>query len=290
MSSRRLLAFFPVLLACAGAAAAGNTAAILSSAGGAYMEAFSSFQAAYGESVPYYDLSREKPVLPPGTTTIVTFGGKAASYPWPQGSNVVYVMAAGLLIKAPPLGKAVKIRLLPEFPVIVNKLKQIQPGLRRLRIFWMAPYYARYAEPFTIEGQKLGIQVTAQRVMSPDELPALLRQTPGEADALWIPPDPLLVTAENLMIIKEFSWANGLPFYGSTKGMTRDGAAASIGVSFREMGAAAARAAARLNSGEDVPELLSPERPEITLNATAARRCGLEFPRAVLEEAAYLFP
>lgn len=290
MSSRRSLAFLPVLLACAGAAAAGNTAAVLSSAGGAYMEAFSSFQAAYGESVPYYDLSKEKPVLPPGTVTIVTFGGRAASYPWPQGSNVVYVMAAGLFIKAPPLGKAVKIRLLPEFPTILRKLKQIQPGLKRLRMLWMAPYYARYAEPFITEGKKLGIQVTAPRLMSPDDLPAALRQALGEADALWLPPDPLLVTAENLMILKEFSWATGLPFYGSTKGMTREGAVASIGVSFRDMGAAAAQAAARLNSGEELPDLLFPEKPEITLNAAAAKKCGLEFQRAVLEEANYFFP
>lgn len=290
MNSSRRLAFLPVLLACAGAAAAGNTAAVLSSAGGAYLEAFSSFQAAYGESVPYYDLSKEKPVLPPGTVTIVTFGGRAASYPWPQGSNVVYVMAAGLFIKAPPRGKAVEIRLLPEFHIIFNKLKLIQPGLKRLRILWMAPYYARYVEPFRTEGEKQGIQVTALRVASMEDLPALLRQALGETDALWIPPDPLLVTTENLMILKEFSWANGLPFYGSTKGMTREGAAASIGVSFREMGAAAARAAARLNSGEDVQELLFPEKPEITLNAAAAKKCGLEFQRAVLQEAAYLFP
>jgi len=290
MNSRRSLAFLPVLLACAGAAAAGDTAAVLTSAGGAYLEAFSSFQAAYGKSVPYFDLSKEKPALPPGTATIVTFGGKAASYPWPRGSNIVYAMAPGVFIKTQPPGKAVKIRLLPDFGVILGRLRQIQPGLKRLRILWMSPYYARYEETFRSEGEKLGIQVTAPRVLSLDELPALLRQALGESDALWIPPDPLLVTTENLMILKEFSWANGLPFYGSTKGMTREGAAASVGVSFKEMGAAAARAAARLNSGEDVPELVFPEIPEISLNAPAAKRCGLEFSRAVLEEAVYLFP
>jgi len=278
------------LLALPGTVSAGDTAAALSSAGGAYLEAFSSFQAAHGKSVPYFDLSKEKPLLPPGTTTIVTFGGKAASYPWPRGFNVVYAMAPGVFIKVQPPGKAVKIRLLPDFGIILKELKKIQPGLRRLRIFWMSPYYSQYEETFQGQGGKLGIQVSARRVLSLDEIPPLLRQALGETDALWIPPDPLLVTTENLMILKEFSWANGLPFYGSTKGMTREGAAASVGVSFKDMGAAAARAAGRLNSGEDVPEMVFPEIPEITLNAAAAKRCGLEFPRAVLEEASYLFP
>ncbi|MBI4351965.1 MAG: hypothetical protein HY550_11040 [Elusimicrobia bacterium] len=290
MLSKRGPAFLPVLLACANAAAAGDTAAVLSSAGGAYLEAFSSFQAAYGKSVPYFDLSKGKPVLPPDTVTIVTFGGKAAGYPWPSGSNIVYVMAPGVLLKARPPGKAVKIRLLPDFGVILSRLKRIQPGLKRLQIFWMSPYYARYEETFRTEGEKLGIQITAPQLMSSDEIPGQLRQALGEADALWIPPDPLLVTAENLLILKEFSWANGLPFYGSTKGMTREGAVASVGVSFRDMGAAAALAAGRLNSGEDVQELVFPGTPEITLNAAAAKKCGLEFHRAVLEEADYLFP
>lgn len=289
MSSSRL-AFIPVLLACAGAAAGGNTAAALSSAGGAYMEAFSSFQAAYGESVPYHDLSKEKPALPPGTVTIVTFGGKAATHPYPPGTNIVYCMAPGIFLKNPPLGKAVKINLIPDFAVIFANLKKIQPGLKRLRIFWMLQDFNRYAGTVKAEGEKQGIEVTAPQVGAMEDLPAMLRQAIWEADALWIPPDPVLVTAENLMIFKEFSWGNGIPFYGSTKGMAREGAVASIGISFKEMGAAAAEAAARLNSGESVPESVSPVKLEIALNQAAAKRFGLGFPREVLEGAAYVFP
>lgn len=278
------------LLLLPGTVKAGDTAAVLSSGGGAYLEAFTAFRDAYGGKMDYTDLSSGKPDLPDGTRTIVAFGGKAASHPYPQAANIVYCMAPGIFVKNPPLGKAVKINLIPDFAVIFAQLKNIQPRLKRLRIFWMLQDFNRYAVTVKTEGEKQGIEVTALRVRSMEDLPAMLRQAIGEADALWIPPDPVLVTAENLMIFKEFSWSNRIPFYGSTKGMARAGAVASIGISFKEMGAAAAAAAARLNSGESVPESFSPEKLEIALNQAAAKRFGLEFPREVLERAAYVFP
>lgn len=281
---------FAALLLSPGTAAAGDTAAVLSSGGGAYLEAFTAFRDAFGGKVDYTDLSKRKPDLHEGTRTVVAFGGKAANHPYPPDTNIVYCMAPGVFIKNPPLGKAVKINLIPDFAVLFSRLKKIQPGLKRLRIFWMLQDFNRYAGTVKVEGEKQGITVTALRVGSMEDLPAMLRQTIGEADALWIPPDPVLVTAENLMIFKEFSWANGIPFYGSTKGMAREGAVASIGISFKEMGAAAAEAAARLNSGESMPESLSPAKLEIALNHAAARRFGLEFPSEVLEGAAYVFP
>ena len=278
------------LLLLPGTVSAGDTAAVLSSGGGAYLEAFSAFRDAFGGNMEYTDLSKGKPDLPPGIRTVVAFGGKAAHHPYPHASNIVYCLAPGVYVKAPPQGKAVKVSLIPDFAVTFAKLKQIQPGLKRLRIFWMLADFSRHTEAVKAEGKKQGIHITALRITSMEDIPAMLRQALGETDALWIPPDPVLVTAENLMILKEYSWANGIPFYGSTKGMAREGAAASIGISFREMGATAAAAAARMNSGESVPEIVFPVKLEIALNNSAAKRFGLEFPRAVMEEAAYVFP
>lgn len=281
---------FGALLLLPGSVTGGGTAVVLSSGGGAYLEAFRAFNDAFGGKIDYSDLSKGKPDLPEGTRTIIAFGGKAANHPYPQAANIVYCMAPGIFIKNPPQGKAVKINLIPDFTVIFAKLKKIQPGLKRLRIFWMLQDFNRYAGTIKAEGEKQGIEVAALRVGSMEDLPAMLRQAIGETDALWIPPDPVLVTTENLRIFKEFSWSNEIPFYGSTKGMAREGAVASIGISFKEMGAAAAEAAVRLNSGESVPESVSPVKLEIALNQAAAKRFGLAFPREVLEGAAYVFP
>ena len=282
------LALFPV---CAAPARAGDTAAVLSSDSAAYMEAFSAFQAAYGAAVPYYDISKKKKDLPGGTKTIVAFGGRAANQEYAPGISLVYCMAPGFFVKNPPAGvKTVKISMVPEFRLLFEKLLAIQPGLKRLRIFWMVPDFETYTDAVKAEGARQGVEVTVVRVENAGAIPALMRQSLGKMDAFWIPPDPLIISPEMLMILREFSWNNGVPFYGSTKGMTREGAAASVGVSFGEIGKAAAAAARLLDEGKIVPSMIFPEKVEVTLNSSAARKCGLSFPKAIMQEAGHLFP
>ena len=289
MSSKLLRALLPLLLAAP--AAAGEPLAVLSAGTGAYMESFSAFQASYGREVPYFDMAGGKPAIPAGTSLIVAFGGKAANYAYPAGIPVIYCMAPGFFSKhGAPEGRSVKITLIPEFGKILGQLKEIQPGLKRLSGLWMSPSFNQFEEPLKAAGQALGIEVSVVKVSDSEDLPALLRQVNGNADALWLPPDPLLISPENLMMLRDFSWANGIPFYGSTKGMTREGAAASVGVSFGDMGATAAEAARRLQAGENLPELIFPARMELTLNASAARKCGLKFQPEILKKANYLFP
>lgn len=286
-SSLRLLS----LLLLTAPAQAAEPLAVLSAGTGAYMESFSAFQAAYGSEVPYFDMAAGRPAIPAGTPLIVAFGGKAANYGYPAGIPVVYCMAPGLFVKpGAQQGRTVKISLIPEFGQIMAQIKEIQPGLKRLRGFWMSPAFGQFAEPFKAAGAALGIEVSVARIPDSEDLPALLRQVSGAAEAIWLPPDPLLVTPENLMILRDFSWANAIPFYGSTKGMTREGAAASFGVSFSDMGETAADASRRLLAGENLPELIFPGRMELTLNASAAKKCGLKFAPEVLKKANYLFP
>lgn len=284
-------AFLLFFAAPAHPAAQKNTVAVLSLDSGAYLEAFSAFQAAYGEEVPHYDISSREPQLDEDVKLVVTFGGKAARYPYPGELNIIYCMAPGLSEKAPPReGRSVKIALVPDLSFTFSRIKAVQPGLKRLRILWASSGYAPYQQAAKEAGARQGIQVTTSRLEGPDFLPGALRSALGEADALWLPPDPLIVTKENLLILREFSWDNNIPFYGSTKSMTREGALASFGVSFAEVGKAAARAAAAINEGRGLPGTIFPEKSETTLNAAAARKFGIEFPRSILDEAGYLFP
>ena len=286
-----LYTFLLFFAAPAYGAAPENTVAVLSMNSGAYLEAFSAFQAAYGGEVAYYDLSSQKPELDKATKLLLTFGGKAANYPYPGGINIIYCLAPGLLLKPSAReARSVSIALVPDLSATFSKIKAIQPGLKRLHVFWASSGYSHYEQAVKDAGARSSIQVTTFRLEGPASLPAALRRALGEADAIWLPPDPLIVTRENLLILREFSWENRFPFYGSTKSMTREGAVASFGISFAEMGKAAARAAKTLNNGGPLPETVFPEKTETTLNAAAAAKLGLEFPRSVLDEAGYLFP
>ncbi len=288
----RITAIAAACLALAAPASAGDgLVALLAQAGGAYMESFSAFQADYGSEVKYFDVSRGRPDLPPGTRTVVAFGGRAASTDLPQNVNLVYAMTPGLFIKPRGgEGKTIKVALIPNFDVTLAALRRLQPGMRRLRIFWMAPELGRFSDLVKSEGAKLGVEVTPVKVEYTDDLPALLRRSLGGADAIWLPPDPLLITAETVMMFKEFSAGNRIPFYASSKGLTRDGAVASVGVSFAVMGTTAAEAVKALEAGATPPALIFPPKVEIAVNASAARRCGLQLPPEAVKAADYFYP
>ncbi|HCC47085.1 MAG TPA: hypothetical protein DEQ38_03065 [Elusimicrobia bacterium] len=280
-----------LLCLAAQARAAGDTVAVLSSASGAYMEAFSAFQAAHGGSIEYFDASREKPVIPPGTRTVVAFGTKAASQAYPDSLDLVYCMAPGFFLDGQArAGKTIKISMRSSPDLLFPKLLQMQPSLKRLWIFWTSPGYATFPEDYGAAGARLELSVKVVKVESAEDLPGLLRKALGKADALWLPPDPLLISPETLMILKEFSWSNGIPLYAATKGLAREGACAAIGISFTECGSAAAAAVRDLQAGTALPGVIFTEKLEITLNASAARHCGLQFPSKILREASYLFP
>lgn len=280
-----------LLLALPASPARGEeVAAVLPALSGAYREAFASFQAAYGAEVPFYDLSRGDPVLPARVSIVVAFGGRAASLRYPETVAIVYPMAPGLLLKPGAAARNVKISLIPGPAKVLGRIKQLQPGIRRLAVFWSAPRYDELAGEAAEAGAALGLEVYPVRVPAAENLPAALRKELGNMQAFWLPPDPLLVTPGNLRILREFSWGNRIPFYGSTKGMTREGAAASIGVSFRDIGTAAAAAVRELQAGRAVPRVIYPADEELTLNASAARRCGLDLPGRLVQEAEHLFP
>jgi hypothetical protein len=255
------------------------------------MEAYSSFQAEYGKEVPYFDLSKERPRIPADVKTIVTFGNRAAGHHYPPGADLVYALAPGFLIdRSTRTGKSVKVSMRPAPARLLAKLLEIQPTLKRLRIFMASPGYKAFVLDYGKAGAALEMDVSVVEVRRMEQLPGLLRDTIGQADAFWLPPDPLIVSPESLMIFREFSWANHIPMYAATKGLTREGACASLGVSFAQSGFTAAVAAKALKEGEVLPSIIFPEKTELTLNASAARQCGITFTEELLRQAAYLFP
>lgn len=274
-----------------GAPVPGETAAVLSASSGAFLEAFAAFRTEYGAEVPRYDLSKGKPALAAEVKTVVTFGSKAAALDYPSGVNVVYAMAPALVL--PPgtrQGRTVKVSMLPEFGALLAQFKLVQPSLKKLAVFWMADSYKPLLPVFAAAGAHAGIEIIPLKADQISDIPRLLRSAMAAMDAFWVPPDPLLLTPNTLMIFKEFSWENKVPMYASTRGLAREGAIAAVGISFAEMGAAAAAAARGLNDGAAVPETVYPLKIELTLNTAAARQCEVTLSPEVLRRADHTFP
>lgn len=275
----------------AGPLYADGTIAVLSDTSGVYMEAFSAFKKGYGKDVSYFDASRKRPVIPPGTRTVVAFGSRAAAQYYPPGVNLVYTMAPGFVNnRAKGKGATVKISMMTLPDIFLSGLKAIHPSMKKLSVFWRAPGYARLPDEYAAAGARAGLEVSVLKVEKDEELPDLLRAAIGRTDAFWVPPDPLLISDLTLSIFIHFSQTSGIPMYVSTKGLARKGACASIGIGFSQLGEAASAAVKELHEGKKLPGIIYPEKYQLTLNAAAAKFCHLSFPTEVANKADYYFP
>jgi hypothetical protein len=282
-------AMLAVLLACTAATARGQeVVAVLSSDLQPYREALAGFEAAFGSPVTSVNLAAGEPRFGESTRVVVAFGGKAAVRSYPERAVLVYCMAPAITVAG---ANAVHVHMVPPPATLVTRLRQIQPGMRRLLVFWASPSLEAYLRAASEAATRIGLEMGLERVQRPDEIPARLRQAmQRHTDAVWLVHDPLLVNAATFSLLKEFSWENDVPFYAPNAGLVSEGAVASVSVGFRDIGRTAAAAArAILEHGKTMDEVY-PAQSEVAINVTAAAAAGLRTPADILQKADRVIP
>jgi hypothetical protein len=264
-----------------------SVVAVLTSDSGPYAEAYRGFEAAYGRRVPKIDLSSGSFHRPPDAKYVVAFGGKAAVQDYPRDTVLIYCMAPAVRLAA--TGRvAVHVPMLAAPARLVEAMLELQPAMKTLGVFWISEASREYVEALGPVLERRGVRLIASRLKDADGLPDALRALTGKADALWIPPDPLLITPRNIVLVRDYSWANRVPFYSPIAGLAENGAAAAVSSPYAAVGAAAARVLMRLAAGQE-PGDAFPETLEIVVNLTASARSGLTVSN-VLEKAARVLP
>lgn len=261
-------------MACAVAAraSAANVFAVLSSDSGHYRQAYEGFQEEWGSSVPFALAEGE----PPGTApdAVVAFGSRAAQREWPKAALLVTCMAPGA--RPPHRGETLRISMIPEPALLIASLRKLLPGLGVLRVLWSMESELEDVEEMKAAALEKGVVVLSERVENPAFLPERLRAFSGRADALWLMPDPALVNAQNFAMLREYAEAARTPFLAPTEGLAELGATATLAVSFRELGRAAAAALrTRLRGGPAIGHLHA-SRLTVTVNEAAALKSGLD--------------
>lgn len=176
--------------------------------------------------------------------------------------------------------------MLPPSMHILGKLKEMQPALKNLLLFWVSEPMEETALEMQSACAALGVKMISKKLKNADELADQLRSLQGRPDAIWIPPDPLLINAQSFAILKGYSWANSVPFYVPNEGLVEKGATACVSSSFYEIGKTAALAARKASLENQTPENYYPESLEVFVNLKAAKICNLDIPAEVLRKAA----
>lgn len=255
-----------------------------------YQEAVQGFQAGFGRPVAQLKAGSGLR-LPPDARVVVAFGGKAALARYPDAVGLVYCMAPGTRIG--PVrngGLRVKVRMHPHPRDLLRRLREIQPGMKTLVMLWVSEDYASIADGLREAAEPSDLRIVSERLSGPDDLPEALRRMRAKADAIWLPLDPRLLNEDNLDLLKEFSWANGIPFYTASADLLERGAAASVGFSFHDIGHAAAQTALKILSKEAVGPDVFPDRIQVGINEAAASKVGLRIPAEALKGADRLLP
>lgn len=263
-----------LLMALSGAVAAGGSpappVAVLSSDSVHYRQALDGFTEAWGSTVTVVSAGQ---LPPPQAWAFVAIGSKAAARRWPRDAVVVSCLAPSA--SAGDAAALTRVSLLPDPAILVSRLRALAPKLHVLRVLWTSESSRGDTEALVAAGENQGLVVLSERIDPPSLLPQRLRGLGDPTDGLWLMPDPALVNEQSFATVREYAAARKIPFFGPTEGLAERGAAATVSVTFHEMGRAAALALRAKLSGRPGPETVRAARVTVTVNAAAARAAGL---------------
>ena len=167
-------------------------------------------------------------------------------------------------------------------------LREIVPNLRRIVTFYDPRTPGAIASFAAAQeaARKLGIEVVAQQVTSPEEIRDRLRAlTAADAEAFFFIADFLVIIHTSLVV--EAANALRLPTMATQLGAVRTGALAAYGLDFREYGRRPARYVARVLAGTPARDLPveAVNQPALAINLKTAKAIGLNIPPLLLTRA-----
>ena len=132
----------------------------------------------------------------------------------------------------------------------------------------------------------LGLTLVEATAATTAEVLQAAQSLVGRVDAIYVPTDNTVVAAiESVVLVSEQA---RLPLIAGEDQSVENGALATIGIDYYQLGRQTADIAHRVLQGEDPAEISIEYQSEMTvvLNLGAARRIGLTIPEAVLAQAA----
>ena len=247
--TRAILALaFLMGTAAAGAHPGRRIIVALSSDLSPYQRALDGIQAVVNAEVLKLDADRLD--ARPGDV-VIAVGGRAALETYPNSIHLVYCLAPTVTIPPDQFASVTRVFMGPRPSRIVTAIREIQPAAVRIGVLSGGGAARAYLDADADAlGRSDSTLVHAEVGPGPGAgLPSRLRELAGRVDAIWILPDPAIITGANMTVLRDFSWASKVPFYVPMDGLLEKGAVAAISASFEDIGEAAGRAAEAIIAG-----------------------------------------
>jgi hypothetical protein len=223
---------------------------------------------------------------------VISFGDEGAHGPLPLGSSDLVVtvgqealdMAQGTRAHVIPTlafhvaGGLVGPAASPPPELILKMLLTARPKVRVVGALF-GPRSEALLKQATRAAQRVGVTLTAMRVVDGPQAVRALHTLSQSVDALWLPGDTDVITPQVFQYALRLQLERGLPVAAATRQQVHSGALIAVDFSPRSAGRVAADLANRLLDGRAPGDAESFEvsgGARVTVNAAVARRMAVD--------------
>jgi putative ABC transport system substrate-binding protein len=180
-------------------------------------------------------------------------------------------------------------------PPVKNQLaafRMVNPRGVRLGVLYNPDNVGRLVQEAQKAAPVVRMAIVERAIGSAKDVPQGLRALMGGdgIDALWLPPDPLLLGDEARRYVLQETLKAGKPVYAFSAALVQEGALVSNGAEMASTGEQAADLLLRLLGAEKGARLeLAMPKAELVINKKVADRLRIEIPADALKAAAKVF-
>ncbi len=160
---------------------------------------------------------------------------------------------------------------------LLARFKLLMPGLRRIGVIHSSALGKPAVERLLRAASSFQVEVVTAMVRHSDDVAGAYRRIRKEIDALWMVPDPVVVTRDNFAYLSRRTRNDGIAFLAFSENFVRAGALMSVSPSYDTIGEQAAVLLERLlESPDQPPAVQAPLGARLVVNAPVATALGLD--------------
>ena len=164
---------------------------------------------------------------------------------------------------------------------VLNNLKKLNPSAKKVGVLYCSSEANSkvQAQKASEEATKLGLQARDYTISSSSELQQMVEYMCLEVDVIFVPTDNLVVSC--MPLVSKVATANKIPIICSESASVKNGALATYGIDYYDLGKNTARQSVRILKGEAKPENMAIEyinEPKLVINYEVANQLGIVIP------------
>ena len=171
--------------------------------------------------------------------------------------------------------------------------RTVNPKATRIGVVFNAASLSKQMEDARRSASALRLELVVRQVATLQSVPQAVRDLlsgPQPVDALWIPPDPMLMGDATRKFVIETAMRAGKPVYSSSASMVKEGALVGSSPEFASIGHSAGDLVNRITRGEKAGRLgVVVPRGELIINKKIADQLRLTIPEEALKAAQRVF-